>query len=228
MPIGLTLCAWISIIAAGVCALIIVLDLLRGHRQHMWIMNVVWPITALYAGPLALWGYYRFGRQSGHAHSHDEKSFPVAVALAATHCGSGCTLGDLISEWMVFVFPQILIWFGYGTLFSHPVFASWVLDFVLAFIFGIAFQYFTIVPMRKLSPMRGIIEAVKADALSLIAWQIGMYGWMAIVIFGLFGHDLAKTSPVFWLMMQVAMLCGFATSYPVNWWLVRAGIKEKM
>jgi len=28
--------------------------------------------------------------------------------------------------------------------------------------------------------------------------------------------------------MQVAMLSGFATSYPVNWWLIRSGIKEKM
>jgi hypothetical protein len=29
-------------------------------------------------------------------------------------------------------------------------------------------------------------------------------------------------------MMQIAMLAGFLTSYPVNWWLLRAGIKEKM
>jgi hypothetical protein len=40
---------------------IIVIDLVAGHPQHMWIMNVVWPITALYAGPLALWGYFTFG-----------------------------------------------------------------------------------------------------------------------------------------------------------------------
>ena len=29
-------------------------------------------------------------------------------------------------------------------------------------------------------------------------------------------------------MMQLAMLCGFATAYPVNWWLIRRGLKEKM
>jgi len=29
-------------------------------------------------------------------------------------------------------------------------------------------------------------------------------------------------------MMQIAILAGFLTSYPVNWWLLRAGIKEKM
>ncbi len=29
-------------------------------------------------------------------------------------------------------------------------------------------------------------------------------------------------------MMQLAMIVGFATSYPANWWLVRRGIKEAM
>src|SRR5689334_25133752 len=55
--------AVISLVTAAVCASIMVLDLSR-HRQHMWIMNLVWPLTALYAGPLALWAYYRFGRLS--------------------------------------------------------------------------------------------------------------------------------------------------------------------
>jgi hypothetical protein len=32
----------------------------------------------------------------------------------------------------------------------------------------------------------------------------------------------------FWSTMQVAMIFGFLTSYPVNWWLLRAGLKEKM
>lgn len=32
----------------------------------------------------------------------------------------------------------------------------------------------------------------------------------------------------FWFMMRLAMICGFLTSYPVNWWLVSCGIKERM
>lgn len=39
---------------------------------------------------------------------------------------------------------------------------------------------------------------------------------------------LETDTPSFWFMMQIAMLCGFATSYPVNWWLLRSGIKKKM
>jgi Domain of unknown function (DUF4396) len=29
-------------------------------------------------------------------------------------------------------------------------------------------------------------------------------------------------------MMKIAMFFGFLTSYPVNWWLIHSGLKEKM
>ena len=39
---------------------------------------------------------------------------------------------------------------------------------------------------------------------------------------------LEVNTPEFWFVMQIAMLAGFCTSYPVNWWLIRVGIKERM
>lgn len=115
-----------------------------------------------------------------------------------THCGAGCTLGDLGAEWLVFFVPAIAAGLGYGSLFSHRMFAVWIVDYVCAFGFGILFQYFTIVPMRGLSPGRGLIEAVKADALSLTAWQVGMYGFMAFAALFLFDgllHTAAGIRP---------------------------------
>jgi hypothetical protein len=142
------------------------------------------------------------------------------AALAATHCGSGCTLADFVVEWAMVLMPVVL--------FGRKIFGAWVCDYVAAFLFGIAFQYFTIAPMKQLDAAHALAAAVKADAASLTAWQLGMYGWMAIVTFVLVGHELDKTDPVFWFMMQIAMIAGFFTSYPVNWWLLRAGIKEAM
>ena len=215
-------------------AIVIVADELR-HPQHMWIMDVVWPVTALYAGPLALWGYFRFGRLStkeamtaarerGEEPPGKKKPFAAMTGVAATHCGAGCTLGDLCAEWLVFA-TGLTLW----PLPHHRhIFAAWVVDFAFAYVLGIVFQYFTIVPMRGLSVGKGIWAAIKADTLSLTAWQLGMYGWMAVASFLIFGRELGKTDPVFWCMMQIAMLFGFATSYPVNWWLLKAGLKEKM
>jgi hypothetical protein len=47
------------------CALAIVFDVVRGNPRKMWIMNVVWPITALWSGPLGFWFYWRAGRAFG-------------------------------------------------------------------------------------------------------------------------------------------------------------------
>lgn len=220
-----------ALVVAGVCALVIVIDLLRGHRQQMAIMNVVWPVTALWGGPAALAAYFTLGRVStrrnvqraraeGRGHPGKERPFWQSVGLGATHCGSGCTLGDLLAEWGIFFFPF--------TLFGRHIFAAWVVDYALALLLGVAFQYFTIKPMRDVSPGQGLWQALKADTLSLTGWQVGMYGWMAVATFAIFGHELEKTDPLFWFMMQVAMVCGFLTSYPINWWLLRRGIKEKM
>jgi hypothetical protein len=62
-----------------------------------------------------------------------------------------CALGDACAEWLVFFFPVVAIWFGWGWLFPEKMFAVWVVDYLFAFAFGIAFQYFTIAPMRDLS-----------------------------------------------------------------------------
>lgn len=235
-PAWLSSLALISLVAGVLCACVIAFDEFR-HPQHMRIMNLVWPLTGLYASLIGLWAYFRYGRmttEERHAAARrgrapaGKKSELATYGIAATHCGAGCTLGDVVSELSIYAFPVVLTWFGYRTLFNHRIFAGWVLDLIAAFLFGVAFQYFTIAPMRHLSPGRGIIQALKADSLSLAAWQVGMYGWMAIATFLIFGHELDKGSPVFWFMMQIAMLLGFAASYPVNAWLVRSGIKEKM
>jgi hypothetical protein len=232
MPEWLTAVAWVSLALGGLSAVVILIDILAGHPQHMVVMNVVWPITGLYAGPLAVWAYFTVGRLSTHRAMHaakergeeppaKQKPLWQAVGLAATHCGAGCTLGDLLVEGVVLSFVTF-------TLFGHRIFVAWVLDFVAAFLLGVAFQYFTIKPMKNLSPEQGLIAALKADSLSLTAWQVGMYGWMAVATFAIFRHELEKSDPVFWFMMQVAMLAGFLTAYPVNWWLVTSGVKERM
>lgn len=243
MPYWLHLLAILSLIVAFVCAIIIALDETR-HPQHMWIMNVVWPVVALFGSLFALWAYYSYGRLATKAATMQAKKqgakppskrktpFPVMVGKGAAHCGSGCALGDLIAEWLVFLLPVIATYFGWKTIFADKIFAVWIVDYLFAFAFGVIFQYFTIKPMRQLSPSQGLIQAVKADFLSLTSWQIGMYGFMAFAHFYLFGHvlgvELKVASVEFWFMMQIAMWTGFLTAYPVNWWLISSGIKEKM
>lgn len=234
----------IAALALGfICAAVILSDVIR-HPQHMGIMNLVWPITALFGTLLTLWFYWTYGRLATHETMHaatlgDEEKpskrdtpFWAMVGNGANHCGAGCTLGDICAEWLCFFVPAVAVWFGWPSLFGERMFAVWIVDFLFAYAFGIAFQYFAIKPMRDISVGEGIWQAIKADTLSLTAWQVGMYGFMAFASFYLFrgqlGVGLETDSAEFWFMMQLAMLCGFATSYPVNWWLISSGVKERM
>jgi hypothetical protein len=45
----------------AICAAVIAFDLTR-HPQQMWIMNVVWPVTALFGTAWILWQYLTHGR----------------------------------------------------------------------------------------------------------------------------------------------------------------------
>jgi hypothetical protein len=126
------------------------------------------------------------------------------VMKGTSHCGAGCTLGDIIVEWSAFAIPALAVWFGWHTVFSEKTFAVWIPDFIVAFLLGIVFQYFTIKPMRGLSIGEGIFAAVKADVASITAWQVGMYGLMAIIQFlwfkPVYGGIAKVGSPEFWLL----------------------------
>jgi hypothetical protein len=231
-PAWLHTIAITSLILAGMCAAIIAIDEIR-RPQKMWIMNLVWPLTALFGSVLWLFGYYRWGRATdGEDDAAREAPFAIMVAKGSSHCGAGCALGDIVAEWAAFALPTIAIWFGWHSLFTITMFAIWIPDFLLAFAIGVAFQYFTIKPMRDLSVKQGIVQALKADIASISAWQIGMYGMMALLQLlwfrPAFGGIAPVDSPEFWFAMQVAMLAGFMTSYPINWMLIRAGVKERM
>jgi hypothetical protein len=52
---------------------------------------------------------------------------------------------------------------------------------------------------------------------------------MALMYLVLFpSPHLHPDSPVYWFLMQISMIAGFFTAWPVNAWLIRAGIKEAM
>lgn len=117
MPPGwLSVLAWVSLAAAGLSVIDILIDVyVRRYRQHIPIMEAVWPVTALYFGPLASRAYRRWGR------------------------------------------PRRVL-----------------------------FQYFAIAPMRGLGIGAGLREAAKADVLSLTAFEVGLFVWMALMAFVLF------------------------------------------
>ncbi|HXW80814.1 MAG TPA: DUF4396 domain-containing protein [Acidimicrobiales bacterium] len=269
-PRWLTVLAWSYLAICFGCAGVIAYDIVFNHRrQQMGVMNFVFPITALYFGPLALTLYWHWGRapdrvpvpsmsmstarlsqpvpialhhptvheRPGHGVANaavpndphrpsapGEQGRPrwVTMAIEVSHCGSGCTIGDVIAEFAVF-------WLALSIAGSTMA-AEYVSDYALALVFGIMFQYFAIAPMRGLGLKDGLVQAGKADFISLTAFEVGLFGWMAVMAYVLFPapHRLTPASASFWLLMQVGMMIGYFSSWPANVWLVKRGIKVPM
>src|SRR5438094_461231 len=58
-PAWLTVLAVLALAVAFLSAAYILWDIVRCRRQIMTVMKWVWPITALYLGPLAIWAHRR-------------------------------------------------------------------------------------------------------------------------------------------------------------------------
>ena len=198
-------------------ALAVLADIfLLGRRQKMGIMEAVWPLTMLYWGPLGLVFYAWFGR-AGRG-PDDAGPMWQSTFKGATHCGAGCALGDFIGDWIAFAAGL--------ALFGSTLAGRYAMAFMLAYLFGIVFQYFAVAPMRQLGVRDGLIAAVKIDTMSLLAYEVGMFAWMGVSAW--LYPALEPTAWSYWLMMQVAMVVGFLTTYPLNWWLIARGVKERM
>lgn len=226
-PTWLTALAWAALALGGLCAAVILVDIYgNGYRQRMGIMEAVWPVNALYLGPLALWAYFRFGRPQTQRWRRDHGDPPPKPRWATTtigvmHCGAGCTLGDIVAETGIFLLGL--------SIAGEAIWVEFIGDYTLALALGIVFQYFAIAPMRGLSLGKGLVQAAKADVLSLSAFEVGLFGWMALMAFVFFpGPHLRPDSAAYWFLMQIGMAVGFLTAYPVNAWLIRRGIKEAM
>lgn len=216
----LVVISWIALVIGLASSIIIIIDVIK-HPQMMKIMNIVWPINGWFLGPFALWTYFKWGRlKAKDSEAEDNRGKPAKVFLSTSHCSSGCTLGDAVGVPIV-AYTGLAI--AGSTLFAH-----YIVEFILAYLFGIIFQYFAIHPMNDKGMLGSIKAAIKADSLSLIAFEIGMFGWMAIVHYLLFTEPPKPNEAVYWFMMQIAMILGFITSYPANWILVKKGIKEEM
>ncbi|MGM8366550.1 DUF4396 domain-containing protein [Virgibacillus sp. W0181] len=217
----LIIISWIALGLGVLSAIGITYDIIN-HPQKMKVMNFVWPINGLFFGPIAIWAYYKWGRvHAVNMNVPDNRGAHAKVFVSTSHCAAGCTMGDAFGVPLVAILSL--------TIMGSTLLAHYAVEFILAYLLGIIFQVAAIYPMNKKSGVRSSVKAaIKADTLSLVSFEIGMFGWMAIVNLLLFSSPPAPNGPLFWFMMQIAMMLGFITSYPANWWLVKKGVKEAM
>ena len=65
------------------------------------------------------------------ARGEPEYGKTVSTAIGVSHCGAGCTLGDIVGEWLVFAIGLRIA--------GDALWGEYVADYALAFALGIVF-----------------------------------------------------------------------------------------
>lgn len=221
-PGWLTPVSWLFVGVALLSAAVIAYDIVgRGQRQRVGAMNVVWPITGLYLGPLAVSAYLRYGRlgsetrQAAHG-SPRAKDRPAEAFSAGAPGGAASLIGHVLGVPVV-----VLLGLTIAGLELWAMIAA-VAMIAVALLFTYEF-FFSTVPARRLSPGQGVGVAALIAFATVLAFDIGMGGWMLFLHFGWVMPSV--TDVTFLFLMQIGLVLGFLTGYPMVRLLVGRGVK---
>jgi hypothetical protein len=210
MPIS-----WFFVVIGALSAGLILYEIIgRGHHQRNVAMNLVWPVAALFLGPFAIWAFRRWGRGGAVVASSDagsEGHLGGKAIAGSTPGGAAATVGHFIGVPLVAASGLTIA----GT-------NLWVLIIVIALLaIGMlfAFEFF----FAPIAP-RGLVKqriwvALGTAAATVVAFDVGMGGWMLLMHFGNFMPN--PTDIRFFFLMQVGLVLGFITAYPMVRQLLR-------
>lgn len=212
LPDWLTPVAWIYIATSLLSAALIAADIyFLGRRHHSSTTELVWVTSALYLGPFAIPAYLRLGRTSTHSAAPDTAPSTTSTAVAVLPGGGASAVAHLIAV----PFVVAVGWTIAGMSMWPMILVIAVLAIAMLAVYERAASRAGRTPAH-----RGLTvgAALFAAVVTVVAFDIGMVGWMLLLHF----NDMmpAVTEGTFWFLMQVGVIVGLATGYPAVKWLL--------
>lgn len=209
-PDWLTPVSWFFVALGVLSAIVVLYEIVgRRHRQRNGAMNLVWPVAALFLGPAAVWAFRRWGRDHSAPSSPSEVGSDGRLSRDAV---AGSTPGGAAATVGHFIGVPLVVASGLTIAGTN----LWVLIIVIALLaIGLlfVFEYFFAAPVSRGTAGRRAGVALVAAALTVVAFDIGMGGWMLLMHFGNFMP--APTDIRFFFLMQIGLVLGFLTAYPM-------------
>jgi hypothetical protein len=199
LPGWLTTVAWLYMATSVVSAGIIAFEIFgRGKRQQPTVMNWVWPLAGLYLGPFGVPVFRAFGR-------HERADVTAAAVRSGLPGGVSSGLAHVVA--VPFVVATGL------TIADGPMWAMIAIITVMATAGIFAFEYFVFTARdRRIPGPRGIAPAVVVAVATVVAFDVGMLGWMLLLHFT---ENMPDVSDIrFTVAMQVGLVLGTLTAFP--------------
>jgi hypothetical protein len=115
-----------------------------------------------------------------------------------------------------------------GGFLLLPAALGITMEYVLGFGFGLGiFQALFMRDMVGGSYPRALAGSFIPELTSMNCLMAGMIP-VAMILKSRMSGATSPLSPVFWFVMSMALMTGFITAYPMNWWLVARRLKHGM
>ena len=215
VPDWLTPVAWTYITLSLLSAAFIAFDIYLLRRRHLSVATeLVWITSALYLGPFAIAGYLRRGRAN-------PTSTTVTAGIAEE--AEGTAVAVLPGGGASAVAHLIAVPFVVAVGWTIAGLAMWPMILVIAVLATVMLAIYE--RLASHGPRAGrtggisVGSALAAAVITVVAFDIGMVGWMLLLHF----NDLMPpvTDSTFWFLMQLGVILGLVTGYPAVSWLLR-------
>ncbi len=211
-PIDYFLLVWF--VLAGASTAYVAWDQFRGNPEPA-VMKWGFILVTLYLGPIGLLLYVLADKEPRPG-THEEFTSPLwKQGIGSTiHCVAGDATGIIVAAVIT-------------AMLGLPMWVDVIVEYVAGFAFGLfIFQALFMKNMMGGSYWENVRKSFMPEFISMNAMMAGMVPVMAMLMMG---RDMRAMWPgelLFWGVMALGVLAGFALAYPFNIWLVAKGLKH--
>ncbi|MDX8150205.1 DUF4396 domain-containing protein [Patulibacter brassicae] len=205
LPTWLTTVSWLWIVAAVLSAAVVLFDLYGGGRRPQRpLMAAIWPLSALYLGPLAIVLQRRDARRRAAATSTSSDA-EAGLALGL-HGGVASGLAHIVGV-------PIVVLTGL-TIAGFDMWAMVAIITVLATIMLVLFELAVVAsPTDRQASATRLRTAAVIALVTVVAFDVGMLGWMLVLHYS---ENMPMATDVrFTFLMQVGLVLGTLTAAPI-------------
>lgn len=217
--IDIALWIWFALTALAVAY--VAYDQFKGGPEHtenslaMKTMRWGWVLVILYTGPFGFFVYWLLhGAPARPTPAQSEPSLWEQSVDSTIHCVAGDATGILVAV-------VAMSWL------RPPMGVELIAEYVAGFAVGLFLFQAPCMKSTFDSYRRAVRGTFLPETLSMNAIMAGMIPVM-IILMSRDMSAMAPTSVRFWGIMSLGFVVSTVTTFPVNWWLVKRGLKHGM
>jgi manganese oxidase len=211
-PVDYLVYAWLAV--ALLSTAYVAWDQFRGNPEPA-VMKWGFVLVTLYMGPIGLLLYVLADKEPRPG-THREFTAPLwkQGAGSTIHCVAGDATGIITAAVVT-------------ALLGLPMAVDLVVEYVAGFAFGLfIFQALFMMRMMGGSWWQNVRRTFVPELISMNAMMAGMAPVMSFLMMGRDMRAMWPGEPLFWFVMSLGVVAGFAVAYPFNVWMVAKGLKH--